>query len=152
MLFRPARPALLALQPNIIVTGTPEVEVRGMNLRPALRVVVGSYGVRLLLADVENAVLHLPPDLLIGAYDVHLLDDARPVMTILRGLIVEAPLPVVPDRPVRRRVAGSRYIVESENAVWNVGLFVVVRDRALDICTLFIDGRQAGGVTCQPSK
>ena len=75
LLFSPVPARLVAIEPGRIVEGSLRVDVRGEHLRPALRLVVGAFGARLLLVDPENAVLEVPIGLLPGTYDVALLDE-----------------------------------------------------------------------------
>ena len=91
VLFKPSRPSLTAIEPARILSGAElDLKVRGTNLRPYMRVSVGTYqGNRFLFADETEAVVPmnaLPP----GVYDVILYDHAQEQARISKGLEVLA--------------------------------------------------------------
>jgi hypothetical protein len=127
LLFKPPTPQLHGIEPARVEVGTPRVAVRGENLRPALRIVVGTYGTRFLLADAANAVLELPSGssgtLPPGTYDVVLLDESREVHRLPGALTVFAPEPVsyVPPSITEVIAIGVFNSLESARAekLWN---------------------------------
>lgn len=98
LLFRPELPGLIAIEPAQVVPGTQRVGVRGEHLRPNLRIVIGDFGARFLLADAENGVTELPTQLAPGVYDVALLDEDREVSRLPGGLTVASE--IAPGREV----------------------------------------------------
>ena len=91
ILFRPSQPSLTAVEPARTLSGTElDVTVRGTNLRPYMRVSIGTHqGKRFLFVDETEAVVPmaaLPP----GVYDVILYDHAQERARISRGFEVVA--------------------------------------------------------------
>ena len=91
VLFKPSRPSLTAIEPARILSGTDlDLKVRGTNLRPYMRVSVGTHqGNRFLFVDETEAVVPmdaLPP----GVYDVILYDHAQERARIPKGFEVVA--------------------------------------------------------------
>ncbi len=93
LLFRPQVPRLVAVEPERVVMGATRVNIRGEFLRPPLRLVVGDFGARFLVADSENGVMLLPP-LQPGSYDVVLYDEAVEIDRLAGGLTVYTLAPV----------------------------------------------------------
>ncbi len=95
VLFKPSRPSLTAIEPARILSGTDlDLKVRGTNLRPYMRVSVGTHqGNRFLFVDETEAVVPmnaLPP----GVYDVILYDHAQEQARISKGFeVVATPRP-----------------------------------------------------------
>jgi hypothetical protein len=90
LLFRPDTPSLVAIEPPQVRQGATRVAVRGEHLRSSLRLMVGAYGARFLLANPENGVLEIPV-LPPGSYDVVLLDESQEIGRLPGGLIVIGP-------------------------------------------------------------
>lgn len=95
VLFRPSQPSLTAIEPARVLSGTElELKVRGTNLRPYMRVSIGTnQGTRFLFVDETEAVVPiaaLPP----GVYDVVLYDHAQERARIAKGFeVVATPRP-----------------------------------------------------------
>lgn len=93
LLFRPSTPSLTSIEPARILSGTDvDLKVRGTNLRPYMRVSLGTHqGNRFLFADETEAVVPItaPPP---GIYDVILYDQAQVRARIANGFeVVAAP-------------------------------------------------------------
>lgn len=91
VLFKPSQPSLTAIEPARIFSGTElDLKVRGTNLRPYMRVSLGTnQGTRFLFVDETEAVVPinaLPP----GVYDVILYDHAQERARIPKGFEVVA--------------------------------------------------------------
>ena len=97
LLFKPVRPRLLAIEPVRVEAGTPGVNVLGQHLRPGLRLMVGPFGTRFLVADVEHGVMEMPsmPSVPAGTYDVVLFDEDQEIERLPGGLTVFVPPPKV---------------------------------------------------------
>lgn len=97
LLFQPDPPRLLGVTPAQIEPGTLRVEVKGEHFRPALRVRVGTFATRFLMADPETGIVELPPQLEPGSYDLFLLDEAEVIQRLPGALSVVAPPPSVAE-------------------------------------------------------
>lgn len=95
VLFRPATPSLIAVEPARMHAGQGiEITVRGANLRPYMRVSFNEHqGQTFLFSDPSKAVVAtpaMPP----GVYDVILYDQAQERARIANGLeVVATPTP-----------------------------------------------------------
>ena len=118
LLFRPVTPRLVAIEPVQIELGTARVSVSGEDLRPNLRVLVGDFGARFLLADSEHGVVELPGLLVPGSYDVVLLDEDLEIGRLPGALTVVSPPEPEPLRvlDVELVATGSFPALDSESA------------------------------------
>ena len=113
LLFRPSPSRLVAINPVRVERGTAQIDVRGEHLRPPLRMTIGDFAVRLLLADAESGVFELPP-LLPGTYDVILLDEGQEIDRLPGALTVFMPRLVAVD-PARIEEGTTRIRVHGEH-------------------------------------
>ena len=113
-LFRQPQPSLTGVEPATITPTTANVTVRGVNLRPFLRVSFGQHqGVTFSLSTPTTAEVKVP-GLPAGTYDVILYDVAREVSRLPNAVTVEAaPLP---SAQASMLVAGSFVALDAASA------------------------------------
>jgi hypothetical protein len=94
VLFRPQTPSLVSIEPTRAFTGDVDLTIRGINLRPFMRVSVGNkQGLTYLFEDPTKAVVPVSA-LAPGVYDVILYDNAQERARLPRALeIVDIPRP-----------------------------------------------------------
>jgi hypothetical protein len=88
VLFRTPPVHLTAVSPAQISQGTTRIEVKAEHLRPFLQVRLGNYSTTFLLRDPSTAVVEVPADLPVGAYDVTLHDAGEELGRLPGGLTV----------------------------------------------------------------
>ena len=89
LLFRTLPPRIVAIVPPRVAQGTTQVNVRGQNLRPYLRVTVGVQDAPLLFETPDAGLLRLP-SLEPGSYDVTLFDRGREIERVAGALVIES--------------------------------------------------------------
>ena len=114
LLFRTPMPVVAGVEPRAVREGYEEQDVRvsGRNLRPYLRVTVGTTAATYLFESPDRAMVRLPK-LSPGAYDLVLFDEAKEVTRRVGAITVEA-TPVVSGKtvpPPRRVLADIEVIV-----------------------------------------
>jgi hypothetical protein len=91
LLFRAPPARVVSIEPSRLLPGMPmQVRLRGENLRPFFRAVIGTQSVPLLFEHTEASVLQLPP-LVPGSYDVVLYDQAQELDRMADALVVYGP-------------------------------------------------------------
>ena len=116
LLFRTLPARIIALEPAVVQVGTTQVDVRGENLRPYLRVAIGTVDGTLLFGDPSSGVLRIP-SLEPGPYDIVLYDEAREISRLSDGLTVGAVIPPVPPASdVELRALGTFLSLEATRA------------------------------------
>lgn len=113
-LFRQPQPSLTGVEPATLTPTTANVTVRGVNLRPFLRVSFGQHqGVTFSLSTPTTAEVKVP-ELPAGKYDLILYDVAREVSRLPNAVTVEAaPLP---SAQANMLVAGSFVALDETSA------------------------------------
>jgi hypothetical protein len=104
LLFRTPPTRIVSIEPSRItfplLSVTPmQVRVRGENLRPFFRAVIGTQAVPLLFENLETIVLRVPP-FVPGSYDVVLYDQDQELDRMADALVVYEPAgALVVDEP-----------------------------------------------------
>jgi hypothetical protein len=113
-LFRQPQPSLTGVEPATITPTTTNVTVRGVNLRPFLRVSFGQHqGVTFSLSTPTTAEVKVP-GLPAGKYDLILYDVAREVSRLPDAVTVEAA--ALPSAQASMLVAGSFVALDAASA------------------------------------
>jgi hypothetical protein len=93
LLFRTPPARITAIEPARSPLGLRQITVRGENLRPYLKVTVGSHDLQLLYENPSVGVVPLQT-MEAGSYDVILYDEEQELQRLPGALVIEAPKPL----------------------------------------------------------
>lgn len=108
-LFRTPEPRLTAVEPATLVQGPDQrVAIRGVNLRPYLRVSFNNVqGATFLFEDSTRAVVDLQKDMAAGVYDVVLYDFGQERHRLRQALTITSPFE---PKPAFETLLAGRFI------------------------------------------